>query len=498
MATHNNPVAMLKALLMRIPLILKTLLLHGLHLSPVSGKQDLRTELTVAIIRSFLDISVPVGKQQRVSTREPGIKGPMWVSKVTLPAPEDAVRDAVIKAIDELKTSGAETFEIPAVRPVEAEWTGYRSGVDKKAPLPDLSEEEKYRELRREAKSDMVILYIHGGALYLMDPATHRVPVAHLSKLTGAPVLSVRYRLAPQNPFPAALVDVLVAYLSLISPPPGSLHDAVPASKIIVAGDSAGGNLSLALLQTLLTLRRIAPTIRFHGKEIPVDLPAGLALCSPWCDVTRSMPSVQANAKFDYIIPPHEPVETLYAPPPCRPDDVWPRSPPRVDMYSDANMVAHPLVSPLVARKELWKGAPPLYIGMGEEGLTDEGLLLARKVHQAGSPVVVDQFEGMPHCFGLIMMGTPAGRRFFEDWAAFCRDAVAGRFGVAEGEGEGEHGVGYLTFHQYGLQSTKQVLLDDVHPYSDEEVERRIYDSMKRRVEGETALVNEWRVKAKL
>ncbi|KKA21298.1 Lipase/esterase [Rasamsonia emersonii CBS 393.64] len=495
MAARNKSVAMLKALLVRIPLILKTLVLHGLYLSPVSGKQDLRTELTVAIIRSFLDISMPVGKQQRVLTRDPGIKGPMWVSKVTLPAPEDDVKDAVIKAIDELKTSGAETFEVPPVRPVEAEWTGYRSGVDKKAPQPNLSEEEKYRELRKESKSDMVILYIHGGAL-LMDPATHRIPVARLSKLTGAPVLSVRYRLAPQNPFPAALVDVLVAYLSLISPPPGSLHDAVPAGKIVLAGDSAGGNLSLALLQTLLTLRRIAPSIRFHGKDIPIELPAGLALSSPWCDLTRSMPSVRDNAKFDYIIPPHEPPETLYAPPPHQPDDVWPRSPPRVDMYSDANMVAHPLVSPLAARKELWKGAPPLYIGMGEEGLTDEGLLLARKVHQAGSSVIVDQFEGMPHCFGLIMLGTQAGRRFYQNWADFCRDAVAGR--VKEEEEKGKAGVGYLTVHRYGLRSTKQIPLDDVHPFDDEDVERRIHDSMRRRVEGETALVNEWRVKAKL
>jgi acetyl esterase/lipase len=328
-----------------------------------------------------------------------------------------------------------------------------------------------------------------------MDPCTHRVPVSYLSKLTGAPALSVRYRLAPENPFPAALVDVLVAYLSLISPPPGSLHDAVPANKIIVAGDSAGGNLSLALLQTLLTLRRIAPTIQFHGKEISIELPAGLALTSPWCDVTRCMPSIRANAKYDYLVPPHEPVETLYHPPPCRPDDIWPRSPPRVDMYSDANMVAHPLVSPLMARKELWKGAPPLYIGMGEEGLSDEGLLVARKVHQAGSPVVVEQFEGMPHCFGLLMLGTPAGRRSFQGCADFCRDVVAGT--LQKGK-ETPGGVGYLTVHAYQLRSTKQIPLDDVHPLSDEEVEKQILENMKRRVEGEKALVEEWREKAKL
>src|SRR3954466_9971822 len=134
-----------------------------------------------------------------------------------------------------------------------------------------------------------------------MDPCSHRVPVAHLSHRTGAPVLSVRYRLAPQNPFPAGLVDALTAYLSLIHPPAGSLHKPVPANKIVLAGDSAGGNLSLVLLQTLLTLHRASHTIRFHGKEIPIELPGGVATVSPWCDVTRSMPSIRKNAVFDYL-----------------------------------------------------------------------------------------------------------------------------------------------------------------------------------------------------
>jgi hypothetical protein len=165
MSTLRYQIGLFKALLVRVPMILKTLVLHGLRLSPGTGKQDLRTEVTVAIVRSFLDQSLPVSKQQEASKRDPGIKGPMWVSKVTLPAPEDAVKVAVIKAINELKMSGSETFEIPSVLPVEAEWTGYRSGVNKHAPQPDLSEEEKYRELKKEAKSDMVILYIHGGAL---------------------------------------------------------------------------------------------------------------------------------------------------------------------------------------------------------------------------------------------------------------------------------------------------------------------------------------------
>lgn len=163
MSALDNPIAFLKAMLPRVPLIAKTILLHGMGLSPVSGKQDLRTELTVAIIRSFMKFRSPIFKAQKGSMRDPGIQGPMWVSHVTMPQPEDNVQDAVVKAIEELKL-GEETFDIPGVAPVEAEWTGYRSGVGKKAPQPEISEEEKYKELRKEASADSVVLYFHGGA----------------------------------------------------------------------------------------------------------------------------------------------------------------------------------------------------------------------------------------------------------------------------------------------------------------------------------------------
>lgn len=164
MSDFKRSAHLLKELIVRIPLILKTLVLHGIQMSPVSGKQDLRTEITTAIIRSFMTFSTPVDKTQKDSMRDPGIKGPMWVSKITLPRPEFDVRDAVVRAIEDLKTTGNETFIMPPVAAVEAEWTGYRSGVGKNTPQPDLTEEEKYQELRRESSSDMTILYFHGGA----------------------------------------------------------------------------------------------------------------------------------------------------------------------------------------------------------------------------------------------------------------------------------------------------------------------------------------------
>lgn len=323
----------------------------------------------------------------------------------------------------------------------------------------------------------------------MMDPCTHRVPVAQFSKHTGAPVLSVRYRLAPEHPFPSALVDALVAYLSLIHPPAGSFHDPVPANKIILAGDSAGGNLSLVLLQTLLTLRRVSPTIRFHGQEVPIDLPAGLATSSPWCDITRSMPSVVNNAHLDYLQPPSQAPETIYRPIPIPEDDLWPRDPPRVDLYCNASATAHPLVSPLAADKKLWKDAPPVFISVGEEGLSDEGLIVARKMHHAGVPVFVEQYEGMPHCFGLLMVSTPAGRRFFRGMTEFMRKAAAGEITSSSGTG---------TYVGFKLKYEREIPLDKLVEVSDEEAIERLRRSTYWRIEGEKELVKSVQERAKL
>lgn len=163
MSGLKGAVARLKMLLVRVPLLVKTIILHGIRLSPVTGKQDLRTELITTIIRSFLKGEQSVTETQKSTMRDPGIKGPMWISKVTLPRPEFDVRDAVLHAIEAIGT-GSETFDVPAIAAVEAEWTGYRSGVDKNAPQLDISEEEKYQELLKEVSSDMTILYLHGGA----------------------------------------------------------------------------------------------------------------------------------------------------------------------------------------------------------------------------------------------------------------------------------------------------------------------------------------------
>lgn len=88
----------------------------------------------------------------------------MWISKVVLERPEgDDVRQALVKAIDRLK-EGGETYTLPEMKAVEAEWTGYRSGVDDNAPEPEISQREKFEHMMKEVQSDVTVLYFHGGA----------------------------------------------------------------------------------------------------------------------------------------------------------------------------------------------------------------------------------------------------------------------------------------------------------------------------------------------
>ena len=113
-------------------------------------------------------------------------------------------------------------------------------------------------------------------------PAIVRPATAALAKLTRGRCFSVDYRLSPQNPFPGALVDVLGAYLSLLYPPPGSYHKPVSPCSIVLAGESSGAYLVLALLliiQQLCPSQQIQDTrIKASGSKVKVPFPAGVAL----------------------------------------------------------------------------------------------------------------------------------------------------------------------------------------------------------------------------
>ncbi|KAI1631369.1 alpha/beta hydrolase fold-domain-containing protein [Biscogniauxia mediterranea] len=424
------------SILPRIPLILRVVVAHILRISEQSRYLDLESEVTISILRSLLQRSKPrsISQSQALTLLDPGIKGRIWVSKVTSQVPpEDGIRDALLAAIDAMQDTGADGagFKIPDIVSVEAEWTGYRAAATPKSTLPRVSEEAKYHEMMKECKSSVTVLYFHGGAYYLCDPCSHRSVTKKLAKLTGGRVYSVRYRLAPQAPFPSALLDALVSYFTLLYPGPESIHEAVPPEEIVFAGDSAGGNLALALLRAVLEMRRQGRKIAWFGEERDVPIPAGVAVNSPWVDVVQSMPSLSANLKWDYLPPPAL-LSTSRQPPA---DDIWPSNPPRKHMYVDDAHMLHPLASLQLGRT--WRGAPPVYVCCGWECLADEARYLAARLGRDGVPVVFEEYEAMPHVFAAILPKLRESRRCLESWARFISDAVTAAAAAAAAAGGG-------------------------------------------------------------
>lgn len=433
---ESSPSAMMKLLLPKTPFILKTALWHSLSLSETSSKWDLRTAITINILREMMGPNQPpstISKVQRLTIKDPGVKGKIWVSKVKLAVPEeDDVRQLLFKTIDEMGT-GKEQWTQPETQPVEAEWNGYRAGARADEPEPsDMSEKDKYENLLKETSSKVTMLYFHGGAMYLMDPATHRPTTSKVAKETGGRVFSVRYRLSPQHPFPAALLDCFTAYLSLLYPPADAPHAPMLANEIVFGGDSAGGTCCAALLQLILQIHRSTPagqipTVKFHGKDVEIPLPAGVAMTSPWLDISRGLPSIENLTKFDYLPPPS--VADKREVPKC---SAWPANPPRADLYCEGSALVHPLVSPLAASD--WSKSPPLFFSVGEEMLRDEDAVLAQRAVAQGVPVVWREFEAMPHCFAMLLENINGAPIHYAEFGKFCKEVVEGKKIESNGE----------------------------------------------------------------
>ncbi|KAK4493843.1 hypothetical protein PRZ48_015028 [Zasmidium cellare] len=422
---------LLKFLFPQIPSISWAAAQHTLGFTPTSSKWDLRTALTVHILRNLMTSEgkktiPPIGKVQQRTLIDPGVKGKTWVAKEVIPKPpgeEKDVVEAVCGAVEGMKKEEVR-YTRPDMAAVEVEWTGYRPDAARDEAMPDISEEERYKRLMAEPSrtSETTILYFHGGAYYLCDPATHRALTSRLAKESKGRVCSVRYRLAPQTAFPGQLVDALMVYLSLLYPPEGSMHEAVGADKIVFGGDSAGGNLSFGLLQLLLQLHRAAdgviPIVKFHGRDVHVPLPAGVSANSGWFDISRSMPSIVGNAKYDYLPPAnHDDAVSRFGH-----DDIWPTDPPRGDLFCDLSLLDHPLASLHIA--DSWATSPPLWMCTGQEMLTDEDTLVASRAAKQGVKVQFEQYEAMPHCFQLLLPDLPNAQRCVKSWGNWARRCV--------------------------------------------------------------------------
>jgi len=120
-------------------------------------------------------------------------------------------------------------------------------------------------------------------------PASVRAVTSTLAQLTKGRCLVLEQRLAPQNPFPAPLIDLLVAYLSLLYPPKDAFHEAINPEDIVIAGESSGGNLCLDFLLLLQNFQQRKPRISFHGRCVSIPYPAGFATVCAQGDATMSL-----------------------------------------------------------------------------------------------------------------------------------------------------------------------------------------------------------------
>jgi monoterpene epsilon-lactone hydrolase len=206
-------------------------------------------------------------------------------------------------------------------------------------------------------ESENVILYFHGG-VYVIGYAAATVPlVGDLVRRTGARAITLEYRLAPEHPYPAAVEDARAAYVGLLA-------QGIAPGQIVLAGESAGGGLAVALLLAL--------------REAGVPLPSCGYLMSPYVDLTLSGETLAAKQDVDPLLTP----AGLRA---------------RVPDYVGAVDAADPLISPIFGDlSEL----PPLLIQVGShEVLLSDALRLAARAAISDVPVTLEVTPGVPHVF---------------------------------------------------------------------------------------------------
>jgi len=202
-----------------------------------------------------------------------------------------------------------------------------------------------------------VVLYFHGGVYVLGGAAQSAGLASQIGRRTGAKVISVDYRLAPEHPYPAAVDDALAAYEAL-------LRDGTAPSDIAFAGESAGGGLAIATLVNA----------RDHG----LPLPAATFVMSPYADLTLAGTTMETKRDLDPLLS----RDNLQA---------------RVADYTSGRDAALGLISPIFADLS---DLPPLIIQAGtHEVLLDDAIRLARQAATADVEVTLDITPRVPHVF---------------------------------------------------------------------------------------------------
>jgi monoterpene epsilon-lactone hydrolase len=227
------------------------------------------------------------------------------------------------------------------------------------------------------------VLYLHGGGYVIGSINTHRRLAYDISAASGVRVLVIDYRLAPEHPFPAAVEDAATAWRWL-------LQQGFATTRLAIAGDSAGGGLTLA---TLVNLR-----------DKKLGLPACAVAISPWVDLEGEGNSITARAAQDPMVQ--------------KDGLLW-----MAGLYLNGKDAKTPLAAPLHADL---KGLPPILVQVGTaETLLDDATRIAEKLHAAGVDVRLAIWPNMLHVFPLFAPILSEGRDGCLEIGSFIRSKIA-------------------------------------------------------------------------
>lgn len=259
------------------PSVIETYFSHFLNRKPLKEKPTAHISYHegLKLIRQFLDYSSRHTVEDLQAFTQQWVPVPTWVRTQDVEIPPQFMKRSANLLKKQLGNNGLE-------RVGGEKWWQWRR-LESPMHAEWIEMKKDYNERKRDGtKCDRVILYVHGGAYYFGSVDEHRYQMQRHARKLKARLLAPRYRLAPQFPFPCGLYDCIATYFYLL--------EHFDPSQVLIAGDSAGGGMVLAMLTTL--------------RDQGCPLPAGTILLSPWVDLTHSFPSVSGDGKGDYI-PPH-------------------------------------------------------------------------------------------------------------------------------------------------------------------------------------------------
>lgn len=266
----------------------------------------------------------------------------------------------------------------------ERVWSPFSAGVNARDASAPKSEVARDAARRDPDAMTPVVLYLHGGGYIACSPETHRPLVSSLVRRLGGEAWVPRYRLAPEHRYPAALDDGVQAYRHLVE------ARGIPASRIVIAGDSAGGGLALAV------------TMRLRDEAIA--LPSSVVMFSPWTDLATTGGSLDENSDRC----------AMFA------GDTIRRA---AQFYVGDADPTHPYVSPLYGD---FRGLPPLLLHAShDEVLRDDSIRVATRARNAGVATTLQLWHRVPHVWQFFAAVLPEARASLAGTTHFVHDALA-------------------------------------------------------------------------